>query len=114
MKAVFVGMDYMLFLEKDKDELAKLKREQLAADLKEGWGGGSLGKTVAIKLEENDGPDGFELNYEPPDAGGWDEVKGVNVKINRRAYNHIVERGVFGTRYNGSDKITVQNDMPDF
>lgn len=70
------------------------------------------GKNVILELVENDGPDGFHFQYLPPNAGGWDEIKTVSVKINPWAYGHIERQGSFGTRYNGSDKIEIHTKDP--
>jgi hypothetical protein len=110
MKSLFDGQDYMLMLE--DQEMKKLRQSKLEAQLKELFGGADLGKLVTLELGENDGSDGIKLVYLPEDANGWDEIKQVYIKINAWAYKHIEERKEFGTRYNGSDKITIHDGVP--
>tara|TARA_Y100000310_G_scaffold249029_1_gene255037 strand:- start:393 stop:740 length:348 start_codon:yes stop_codon:yes gene_type:complete len=112
MKATFDGEDYMLMLDIETQELQRLRQEKFEAPLTEHWGGEDLDKTVSLEFEDNNGMDGIELKYLPEGVMGWEAIKRVQVKVNERAYNHIRERGQFGTRYNGSDKIEIMNGDP--
>ena len=59
-------------------------------------------KKVTLELKDNvSHPDGIELSYTPKDPDSWEHIKEVNVVINERALSYIVDRGSFGTRYNG-------------
>ncbi|MBU0930147.1 MAG: hypothetical protein KJ623_03700 [Nanoarchaeota archaeon] len=110
MKAEFDGQDYMLFLEKGSNELLRLENEKFEAPLKQAWEPeNDLGKLVTIELAENGAMDGIELKYFPEDAGSFDEIKNIQVKLNRGAYKQVVKYGQFGTRYNCSDKVEIIN-----
>ena len=67
---------------------------------------------VTLEYGENNGPDGIDLKYIPKNPNSWESILEISVKINDRTYNHILERGSFGTRYNGSDKIQIYNGNP--
>jgi len=114
MKTTFDGQDYMLMLDKKTQELQELRQRKIESPLTEHWGDKDLGKLVSLELADNNGSDGIELKYLPEDAESWEAIKRVQVKINYRAYDHVIERGQFGTRYNGSDKIQVMNGDPRF
>ncbi len=106
MEATFDGQDYLLTLDKNTGELQRLCRgEKFEASLRQQWEEGDLGKIVSLEFAENNAIDGIELKYLPDGAESWEAIKRVQVKINKRAYEHIEQRGTFGTRYNGSDKI---------
>ena len=114
MKATFDGQDYMLMLDKKTQELQGLRQRKLEAPLTEHWGDKDLGKLVSLELADNSGSDGIELKHLPESAKSWEAIKIIQVKVNERAYNFIKERGNFGTRYNGSDKIEIMNGDPRF
>jgi hypothetical protein len=112
MEAEFNGQDYFLFLEKKNEEIIKVKKIKLETKLTEPFRGVELKKRVTLEYCENDGPDGIELKYTPNNPNSWEAILEINIKINGRAYNHLLERGNFGTRYNGSDKIQIYNGNP--
>ena len=112
MKATFDGQDYSLMLDKEEKELQRLKQEKFEAPLVEHWGSKDLGKVVSLELADNTGNDGIELKYLPEDAENWEAIQRVQVKINEKAYNYVNERGRFGTRYGGGDKIEIFNGDP--
>ncbi|MEK6887805.1 MAG: hypothetical protein AABX14_02550 [Candidatus Aenigmatarchaeota archaeon] len=112
MKATFNGQDYTLMLNRETQELQGLQQRKLEAPLTEHWGDKDLGKTVSLELADNSEVDGIELRYLPVGAENWEAIQRVQVKVNKRAYSHIRERGQFGTRYNGSDKIEIMNGDP--
>ena len=114
MKAIFVGQDYMIMLDKDKNELDRLRQEKLEAPLTEDPEGKDLEKIVTLELADNDGPDGIEVKYMPVDAESWEKIQRVQVRVNKRAYGHIRQRGTFGTRYGMGDKIEIFNGDPRF
>lgn len=114
MKAEFDGQDYMLMLERRTQEFQKLRQGKLEAPLKQAWEPDKdLGKVVSLELAENDGMDGIELRHLPEDAESWEAIQRVQVKLNDRAYNHVMQYGQFGTRYNGSDKVEIVNGFPE-
>ena len=113
MKATFDGQDYTLFLSKKTQELQKLQEGKLEAPLTEHWRDKDLGKVVSLELAENKGSDGIELRYLPEGAESWEAIQGVQVKLNGRAYNNVIQYGQFGTRYNGSDKIEIVDGFPE-
>ena len=112
MKALFTGQDYLLFLDKENSELQRLRKERFEAKLTFQGERKDLDKIVSIELADNNAIDGIELKYLPSDAESWEAIKRVQVKINERAYKHVEQRGVFGTRYNGSDKIEIYSETP--
>ncbi len=114
MKATFDGQDYMLMLDKKTQELQGLLQEKVEAPLTEHFGGKDLKKIISLELADNNESDGIELKYLPDDFKSWESIQKIQVKINSRAYSHIQERGRFGTRYNGSDKIEIFNGDPRF
>jgi len=111
MKATFDGQDYTLILDKAQGELRRLKEASLETQLKDHWSDQNLDKKVILQLGENNGPDGIELAYTPENAVSWEAIQEVNVTINENAYDFVRQRGEFGTRYNGSDKIMILNGM---
>ena len=106
----------MLILNRDSEELTQLHRgKKLEASLTQPFDGEDLGKIVSLEFSENNAIDGIELRYLPEGAESWKEIQRVQVKVNDRAYNHIKQRGQFGTRYSGlGDKIEILNGMPGF
>lgn len=114
MKATFDGQDYMLMLDKKTREFQGLRQGRLEAPLTEHWEDKDLGKIVSLELADNNGSDGIELEYLPDGAESWEAIQRVQVKMNERAYGYVRERGQFGTRYNGSDKIEIINGDPRF
>ena len=114
MKATFDGQDYMFMLDTKKGELQGLRQGRIEAPLTEHWGDKDLGKVVSLELAENTGSDGIELKYLPENAEGWEAIQRIQVRVNEGAYRHITERGQFGTRYNGSDKIEIMDGDPRF
>jgi len=110
MRAEFDGLDYTLYLDRKKGELENLKSKNLTAQLKKTFSTEDLGKLVILSYGENKGPDGIELVFFPEIT--WDKFQEARVTINERAYQHIQERGSFGTRCNGSDKIEIVHGLP--
>jgi len=108
---------FTLYLDSTEQELEELKIERIQTQLNRAFSDEDLGKLVSLEFGENKGPDGIELKYFPENES-WEKVKEIRVKINERAYNHVQEKGSFGTRYNGSDKIEIVNGIlpstPDF
>lgn len=111
MKAEFDGQDYMLILDKDQDELLSLWKGKLEAYLTEAFGDKDLGKIVTLELGENKGSDGIEVKYIPKNEI-WENIQRIQVKMNKDAYNHVNQRGNFGTRYGIGDKIEIFNGDP--
>ncbi len=112
MKAIFDGQDYMLILDRNAEELTRLRQGKLEAHLTEPWEDKNLGKVVSLELADNGGNDGIELKYLPDCARGWEAIKIVQVKVNERTYGYIRERGQFGTRYGIGDKIEIFDGDP--
>lgn len=112
MRATFDGQDYTLFLNQETREIQKLRQEKLGAPLKEYWGDKDLRKIVSLELAENNATDGIEFKQFPEDAENWEAIQRIQVRVNGRAYNHILQYGQFGTRYNGSDKIEIIVEEP--
>ena len=106
------GQDYMLMLDKAKNELEELRQKKLEAQLTEAWGDEDLGKLVTLELIDNNGPDGIELTYFPENPESWEAIQRVQVRVNERVYSHIKQRGGFGTRYGMGDKIEIFNGDP--
>ena len=79
MEAEFTGQDYLLFLDKGKGELIRVKEIRLEAKLTEPFRGADLSKVVTLEYGENNGPDEIELEYLPKQARNWDEIKEVKV-----------------------------------
>lgn len=113
MRADFDGQDYFCFLDREQDELRKLMKEALSAPLKQAWEEKELGKTVILRYGENNGPDGIDLQFLPDGAESWNDIEQVQVTVSQRAYNHIEERGRFGTRYGMGNKIEIIVGLPD-
>ena len=113
MRAEFDGQDFALYLDLKQRELNKLGAQRLESQLQQPFGGEDLGKLITLEFWENEGPDGIELKYFPKDFGSWEQVEIIRVTMNHRAYRHVKERGSFGTRCNGSDKIEIINGLPD-
>ena len=114
MKAIFDGQDYILMLDKKTQELQGLQQRKFEAPLTERWGDKDLGKLVSLELADNSGSDGIEIKYLPEGAESWEAIQRIQVRINKRACSYVRERGQFGTRYNGSDKIEIWNGDPRF
>ena len=113
MRAEFDGQDYALYLNKDTQELQRLKTQKLEAQLQQPFRGEDWDKKVVLEFGENSCQDGIGLSFLPETADGiWDKVKEVRVIINRRALGYVEQIGQFGTRYNGSDKIEIINGLP--
>ena len=111
MKAVMAGQDYTLMLEKDKQELENLREKPLEASLMEAWTTKDLGKKVSLEFGETDQADGIEVRY-VPEHQGWEAIQKIRVTVNQHAYDHILQRGHFGTRYGLGDKIDIINGDP--
>ncbi|HLC80606.1 MAG TPA: hypothetical protein VJG31_02435 [Candidatus Nanoarchaeia archaeon] len=107
MKATFDGQDYLLILDKKTDELTRLRQEKLEALLTKLWEDNDLGKVISLEFADNNGNDGIELKYLPEGAESWEAIRKVQVRVNEWAYNHIRDRGQFGTRYGIGDKIEI-------
>lgn len=116
MKATFDEQDYMLILDRDTQELEQLYQKQtLETPLTQPFDGEDLGKIVSLALSENNVIDGIQLKYLPDKAQNWETILRIEIKINERAYNHIKQRGQFGTRYDSlGNKIDIFNGMPRF
>jgi hypothetical protein len=113
MKTIFDGQDYIIMLDKKTQELQQLQKgKKLEASLEQPYDKKSLKKVVSLELASNEAIDGIELKYLPEEAENWEEIQKVQVKLNDWAYNHVMQRGQFGTRYNGSDKIDIHNGDP--
>ena len=111
MRAEFDGQDYMLFLASNERELQKLQQGKLGAPLTQAWQPDKdLEKVVSLELAENNGIDGIELKHLPDGAENWEAIKRIQIKLNNKAYNHIMQYEQFGTRYNGSDKVEIVVD----
>ena len=109
MRATFDGQDYLITLEQKSQDFQKLQQEKLEASLTELFTYKNLNKMLSLELTENNAIDGIELKHLPDSAESWEAIQIIQVKVNKRAYNYIRERGQFGTRYNGSDKIEIIN-----
>jgi hypothetical protein len=96
---------------RNNNELGRLLRGKLEAELFNFERNAKLGKKVTLELAENDGAEGIKLTYLPVDAG-WNSAEIVEIKISGRVYNTIKDTGKFGTRYNGDDIIEIFNGDP--
>ncbi len=110
MQAMFDGQDYFIFLDKRTSDLQSLVAgRKIEAPLMDYRDGSDLGKVVNLEMAENDGSDGIQLRYLPDDSPDFESIKVVDIKFDVRAYHFVQQRGKFGTRYNGSDKIEIVN-----
>jgi len=112
MIATFDGQDYMLALERHTNDIVRLRDCKLETGLTSFFGDEDLGKRVTLEVADNRGSDGIEVTYLPEDASSWKKIQTIQVKINERALGYVEERRVFGTRYNGSDKIEIHDGNP--
>lgn len=113
MRAEFDGQDYYFYFDKDGQELERVKTQKLEARLQKPFGQGDWNKKATLEFGENNGFDGIKLELLPESADGiWDRAQEVRVIINQRALSYVEERGRFGTRYNGSDKVEIFNGLP--
>ncbi len=111
MIATFDKQDYQITLQGADNNILRLPSGKLTATLEEHGSFENLGKVVRLELVENKGTDGIELQYLPEGTGGWNEVEEILVRMNNSAYQKVRERGKFGTRYNGSDKIEILDEV---
>ncbi|MEK6898373.1 MAG: hypothetical protein AABX28_03385 [Nanoarchaeota archaeon] len=107
MRAILFGnTDYLLQVYEGEFEL--LPRQCLETQLQLAFRDDDLGKKVVLRYKDNPQSDGIDLRYLPENAQSSDEIQEIEIDISSRAYNLIRERGKFGTRYNGSDKIDIE------
>lgn len=107
MQALFFeNSDYLI--EVLTEEFLGLHESRLETSLRHAYEGTDMGKVVSLELMENEGFDGIELIRLPKNAKSWEEIQRIKVKINNRAYQYVIERGIFGTRYNADAKIDIQ------
>ena len=112
MKATFDGRDYMLLLDRETNELQKLRHGKLESTLMD-LDGNDVGKIVTLEHANNDAIDGILVSYLPENPHNWEAIKQVAVKINQRAHNYIIEQKTFGTRYDAwGDKIEIFDGDP--
>ena len=111
MLAIFDGQDYTIVTDISREEINKLTEGRLESDLMHSFSDEKWGKKVVLELGENNGVDGIKLKLFPENSA-WVDVKEIRVEINQKAYRFLLDRGNFGTRYNGSDKIDFINDNP--
>lgn len=105
MQVTFDGRDYLYTLD-DYQELESLLDVKLEAPLEHPFG--DLEKKATLEFAENDGHDGIDLTYVRETPSGWEGIKTVNVKLNSWAYNHVLKKGRFGTRYSSSGVVEIQ------
>ncbi len=107
MKASFTGLDYLLYIEKNKDDIEKLRTSKLETML-EFDNNDSTDKKVTLELRDKvNNPDGIEVLFLPKHPKSWEHIKEVNVAINEKALSYIVDSGGFGTHYNSQGNIDV-------
>ena len=113
MRVEFDGQDYTFYLDQKENELERVRTQSLEAQLVKPFGQGDWGKRAVLEFGENNGSDGIRLEFFPPEAEGvFDRITEVRVKMNQRAWDYVRERGQFGTRYLGGDKIEIINRLP--
>ena len=107
MIASFTGLDYLLYIEKNKDDIEKLRTSKLEAMLQ--FDDGNLtDKKVTLELKDKVGhADGIELSYTPKHPKSWDHIKEINVAVNESVLSYIVDKGRFGAHYNSRGNIDV-------
>jgi len=114
MKGLFwENMDIDLYLE--PGELEELKHHILQTQLIWGHKREPVNKNLILRYGENNGTDGFDFKkIEDNKKRGWESILGYEVTINQWAYEHIIRQGHFGTRYDGENKITINDRKPPF
>ena len=108
MEAEFDGTDYLLVLDRERNELKKLQQGPLTAKLT--ISEGKVNKDVLLTYGQTKHVDGIEVTYERQ-GSGFEGIKEIRVEINHWAYSHIARRGRFSAR-NGSQTIEIQNGRP--
>ncbi len=107
MQVIFTGRDYDFILDENTNELGQaIGGGELETEILNPQGK-SLGKKAILRYGENETIDGMELDYLPGGKGRLSEAEAVRLTINNRVVQLIQYQGHFGTRYNGSDKVTV-------
>lgn len=107
MKASFTGSEYLLYIEKNKDDIEKLRTSKLETTL-EFNNNGSTDKKVTLELRDKvNNSDGIEVLFLPKHPKSWQHIKEINVVVNEKALNYIVDRGGFGTHYNSQGNIDI-------
>ena len=107
MKASFTGWDYFLYIEKNKDDIENLRTSKLETMLQFG-GDDSTDKKVTLELRDKvNNPDGIEVLFLPKHPKSWKHIKEINVVINEKALNHIVDGDGFWTHYNSRGNIDI-------
>lgn len=107
MKATIIGEDYIIILEKEKQELPSLRKGVQLEAVLFGDGGKSLDKKVIVRtIADTDNFDGIDIEYVPKHKG-WSNVREIRVRLNQAALDRIESLGRFGTRYDGSNMIDI-------
>ena len=115
MRAVFNGDDYTLILDRAIRELDWLRYsgQKLSAPMERPWKQGAWSDKIAtLEFGKTSHPDGIEMAYVPANAEDWDHIREARFVFNDIAYRHIADRGSFGTRYDGSNKVQIFNGDP--
>ena len=111
MQAAICDQDYFLRLDTLSRELQQAGQgRKLGADLTELYDSKPLGKKVVLGYGENDGPDGIEVSFVRK-GDGWAGIREIHIKIGQFAYDAILRRGRFSTRYDGSNMIEIMNGI---
>ena len=107
MIASFTGSEYLLYIEKNKDDIEKLRTSKLETMLQFG-GDDSTDKKVTLELRDKvNNSDGIEVLFLPKHPKSWQHIKEINVVINEKALTYIVDKGSFGTHYNSQGNIDI-------
>ena len=106
MRVEFDGSDYDFMLT-DGELRRAIEGENLEAELLKPFQEGTWAKKAFFRYGDNRGMDGMKLDYFPEGELVFDKIDAVRLTINQKALEHVQGQGHFGTRYNGSDKVTV-------
>jgi len=110
MKAKFDGLDYHLYLDKQEDELRKVKDKSLEAGLQSFRGDKDLGIKVVLAFGEVKNPQGIELSMIPENAHGFEHIQCIDVTIGDYAYSLLEYRCEVTATYMKTDnKIRILN-----
>jgi len=88
MKAIFTGLDYLVYINRSSDEFHKLKDSKLSATLKR-LHGNDLGTLVTLELAENNSVDGIKSVFTPASVKDNKEYERIEIKINNMIYQRL-------------------------
>ncbi len=117
MKVTFLNGDYTIFLNKDENELEKLRVYPLEARLIDAAANRYFDKNIKLEFVEDERKhrrnekwistnDGLLFKY-VPEGCGWKDSTCVLIKITQRVIDSIKRKGYFSTRYGLMDKIWI-------